>query len=142
MAEAQALRMTIPTTTTTAIDRFLDDICAGSITDAPYAPDATLDAVVPGWRLTARGATAIAKQYRGWFAHPAELEELRRLPTPTGEVVEYTITWVEVGVPHAGRHAHLLDIDDDGRIVADHVWCGGRWSADLLAQMESMSVAG
>jgi hypothetical protein len=125
-----------PTTTSTAVDGFLADVRHGSMSPAHYAPHAVLDAVVPGWRLAAEGPDAIAREYGGWFRDPARLTDLRRLPTATGEVVEYTLTWDEDGVAHTGRHVHVIDLDDDGRIVSDHVWCGGRWPADLLAQME------
>ena len=101
-----------------------------------YAAHAVLDAVVPGWRLTAQGPEQIAAEYRRWFRHPGHFADLRRLPTTTGEVVEYTLTWTEDGIGHTGRHVHVIDRDDAGRIVSDHVWCGGRWPADLLAQME------
>lgn len=124
-----------PTTTTTAVDGFLADVRHGSISPAHYAPHAVLDAVVPGWRLTAAGPDAIAREYGGWFRHPARLTDLRRLRTATGEVVEYTVGWTEDGVGHTGRHVHVIDLDD-GRIVADHVWCGGRWPADLVERME------
>jgi hypothetical protein len=104
---------------------------------AHYARRAVLDAVVPGWRLTAEGPEAIAEQYGSWFRHPGRFEDLRRLPTATGEVVEYTLTWTEDGVGHTGRHVHVIDLDaTTGAIVSDHVWCGGRWPVDLLAQME------
>jgi hypothetical protein len=39
--------------------------------------------------------------------------------TATGEVVEFTLSW--------GR---------------DHMWCGGRWPATLLAEMEAANNAG
>ena len=56
-------------------------------------------------------------------------------------MVEYTVVWVEDSVPHAGRHVHVLTVDDD-RITADHVWCGGRWPASLLAEMGASVEAG
>lgn len=125
-------------TSTTGIDLLLDGICAGAVSPHAYAADATWDGVVPGWRFALQGGPAIADEYGRWFAHPAELVELRRLATSAGEVVEYTVTWVENGVPHAGRHVHVLTVDPaTGRIVAEHVWCGGRWPADLLAEMEA-----
>lgn len=124
-----------PTTISTAVDGFLADVRTGSVSPGHYAPGAVLDAVVPGWRLAAEGPDAIAREYGGWFRHPARLTDLRRIPTATGEVVEYTLTWTEDGVGHTGRHVHVIDLADDGRIVSDHVWCGGRWPADLLAQM-------
>ncbi len=52
------------------------------------------------------------------------------------EIVEYTLSWSENGVPHAGHHLHVLTVRDD-RIVADTVFCGGRWPASLLAEMEA-----
>ncbi|MDN5860479.1 MAG: hypothetical protein L0H84_17885 [Pseudonocardia sp.] len=125
------------TTTTTVIDGFLAGIAAGAVPSALYTDDAVLDAVVPNWRFDVTGAAAIAAEYGRWFAHPGRVEELRRQPTVTGEVVEYSVCWEEDGVPHAGRHVHVLELAPDGRIAADHVWCGGRWPAELLAQMEA-----
>jgi hypothetical protein len=46
------------------------------------------------------------------------------------------------GVPHAARQAHVLELDGEGRIAHDHMWCGGRWPATLLAEMEAASNAG
>lgn len=122
---------------TSTVERFLAAVAAGVVPADLYADDVVLDAVVPQWRFACTGPAAVAAEYARWFAHPARIEELRRLPTPTGEVVEYTLCWSEHGVPHAGRHVHVLDLDPDGRIVADHVWCGGRWPAALLARMEA-----
>ncbi|MGD9528106.1 hypothetical protein [Pseudonocardia sp.] len=133
--------MTAPTAAPTApltstVDRFLDAVAAGAVTADLYADDVVLDAVVPDWRFAVAGPAAVAAEYARWFADPARIEELRRLRTATGEVVEYTLCWTEQGVPHAARHVHVLDLGADGRIVADHVWCGGRWPAALLAEME------
>jgi hypothetical protein len=117
---------------------FIEDLLAafrGEHTGAPWASDAQLDAVVPGWRFSLTGAEAIEAQFRSWFRDPGMLEELRRHPTPSGEVIEVTVSWTEDGVPHAARQVHVLNVDADGRIVRDHMWCGGRWPADLLAQM-------
>ena len=63
---------------------------------------------------------------------------LRRYPVEGGsaEVIEYTLSWTENGVPHAGHHLHVLTVRDD-RIVSDMVFCGGRWPAALLAEMEA-----
>jgi hypothetical protein len=127
------------TTTTTTVDRLLEVIVADrAVGDDIYAADATLDAVVPGWRLAVAGADGIGHQLGEWFADPGTLEELERHPTPTGEVLAYTVTWTEHGVPHAARHVHVLTIVED-RIVRDQFWCGGRWPAPLLAQMEAAS---
>ena len=125
-------------TSTTGVDLLLDGITAGAVSPDAYAADAVWDGVVPGWRFALRGAEAIAAEYARWFAQPTELSELRRHDTATGVVVEYTVTWQEEGIPHAGRHVHVLTVDRaTGRIVEDHVWCGGRWPAALLAEMEA-----
>jgi hypothetical protein len=124
-------------TETTVVDRLLASIEAASVPAELYAPDARLDAVVPGWRFELVGGDAIAAEFGRWFDHPGTLEELRREPTATGEVVEYTVAWEEDGMPYAARHIHLLEVDDLGRIRSDHVWCGGRWPSPLLAQMEA-----
>jgi len=124
------------TTTATAVDGFLAGITAGAVRPDLYTDDAVLDAVVPNWRFDVAGPVAIAAEYGRWFAYPGRFEQLRRHATATGEVVEYTLSWVEDGVPHAARHVHVLDLAPDGRISSDHVWCGGRWPAELLAQME------
>ena len=122
----------------TAVDRFLQGIVTASIptTDA-WTDDAHLDATVPNWRLQVDGADAIRATYATWFADPGRFEEVRRLPTPEGVVVEYVLSWEDHGVPHAAHHAHLLTLADDGRIREDHVFCGGRWDAALLAEMEA-----
>jgi hypothetical protein len=103
-----------------------------------WSADATLDATVPNWRLHADGADAIRAEYARWFADPARFDELRRYPVEGGsaEVIEYTLSWTENGVPHAGHHLHVLTVRDD-RIVSDVVFCGGRWPAALLAEMEA-----
>ncbi|HEY6275339.1 MAG TPA: hypothetical protein VIX86_03325, partial [Streptosporangiaceae bacterium] len=90
------------------------------------------------WRLRAVGPDPIRAEYGRWFADPGRFEELRRHPLDggTGEVVEYTLSWSENGVPHAVHHMHLLSVAD-GQIVADTVFCGGRWPAALLAEMEA-----
>jgi hypothetical protein len=123
------------------IEKFLQAIETATIPGCDvWSADATLDATVPNWRLHAAGADAIRAEYAKWFAHPGRFEELRccSVDGGAGEVVEYTLNWSENGVPHAGHHMHLLTIRDD-RIVADMVFCGGRWPAALLAEMEAAS---
>jgi len=128
-------------TTATSIDFFLDSI-RGSHGSNPWSDDATLDAVVPGWRFSVHGSARIDEQFRAWFRDPGTLEEVRRHEIATGEIVELTVEWVENGVPHAARQIHVLDIDDDGRITHDAMWCGGRWPAQLLAKMGAARDAG
>jgi hypothetical protein len=119
-----------------AVDAFLAAIGGAAIAVADcWAEDVTLDATVPNWRMSAEGADAVRELYAGWFTRPGRFAELRRLPTPEGEVIEYLLTWEEDGVPHALHHAHLLTLGPDGRIADDHVFCGGRWDAALLAEM-------
>jgi hypothetical protein len=119
-----SLTSTSPTTASpaTAVDGFLAAIVGATIPAADvWTDDATLDATVPNWRFTARGA-----------------DELRRLTTGDGTVVvEYLLTWEDAGVPHAAHHVHLLTLAPDGRIAEDHVFCGGRWDAALMAEMEA-----
>jgi hypothetical protein len=126
------------TTTTTAADRLLELAVHTAHPDvsATFAADAVLDATIPNWRMTIDGDKEIGNMFALWFAYPGILEELERHPTPTGEVVTYTVTWEENGVPHAAHHVHVLTIVDD-RIVRDGFWCGGRWPAPLLAEMEA-----
>jgi len=119
------------------IDGFLAAVAAGTIESCDlWAPDVVLDATVPGWRFRIDGVAALKGEYAHWFADPGRFEELRRIQFPGGEVVEYLLTWVEAGVPHAARHVHVLDVHD-GRIVRDTVVCGGRWPASLLAEMQA-----
>jgi hypothetical protein len=124
---------------TPVIEKFLQAIEDAMIPGCDaWSPDATLDATVPGWRLHAAGPDAIRAEYARWFADPGHFDELRRYPVAEGasEVIEYTLSWAEHGVPHAAHHMHLLTVRDD-RIVADTVFCGGRWPAALLAEMEA-----
>ena len=130
-------------TSTPVIDRFLQAIESATIPACDvWSAGATLDATVPNWRLHAAGPDAIRAEYARWFADPARFDDLRRCPLGdgTGEVIEYTLSWQENGVPHAAHHMHLLTVRDD-RIVADTVMCGGRWPAGLLADMEAADVS-
>ena len=128
------------------IDKFLHAIESATIPGSDFwGEDARLDATVPNWRMHVTGPDAIRAEYARWFADPGHVHDLRRLPLGdrgtdegAGEVVEYMLSWQENGVPHAAHHLHLLTVRDD-RIVADTVFCGGRWPASLLAEMEAAS---
>ena len=125
-------------TTQTPIDGFLAAVVAGDIESCDvWSTDVVLDATVPGWRFRKDGVSALKAEYAHWFADPGRFEELRRIPIPGGEVVDYLLTWVEGGVPHAAHHMHVLDVSG-GRIVRDTVLCGGRWPASLLAEMQAV----
>jgi hypothetical protein len=120
----------------TCIDQLISAIASGDGIPAHlYADDAVLDATVPNWRWTTKGSDAISATYATWFADPAEFAELHRQPVAGGEVIRYLLTWEEQGVPHAAHHCHLLLTDAAGRIASETVFCGGRWDAELLAEM-------
>jgi len=94
--------MTTQTSSLTAVDRFVAAIEAGVRIDGDiFAADAVVDATVPNWRWTIRGAAAIADTFAGWFADPGAFETVRRTPLPDGELLEFTLAWRENGVPHA-----------------------------------------
>ena len=93
------------------IEKFLQAIETATIPDCDaWSSDATLDATVPGWRLHAAGPDAIRAEYARWFADPGHFDEVRRYPVSgeASEVVEYTLSWTENGVPHA-RAPHAPD---------------------------------
>src|SRR5712691_8367208 len=96
-----------------AIEKFLQAIETATISGCDvWSTDATLDATVPNWRLHAAGADAIRAEYARWFADPGHFDELRRHPLDdgAGEVIEYTLSWSENGVPHAAHYMHLLTV--------------------------------
>jgi hypothetical protein len=130
---------TTPPSERDTIGELLHAIEAGAVAGCQaYAPDAELDATVPNWRFSRRGADAILAVYSEWYADAARFESLRRLPIAGGEVVEFVLVWTEHGVPHAAHQVHVLELDDDGaHIVRDTAMCGGRWPAALLAEMEA-----
>jgi hypothetical protein len=117
------------------VERFLAAI-EGAVVPAcdALSPDVTLDATVPNWRFTLRGDIAVRSQLSHWYADVGAFEELKRTPLPSGELVEFTLRWEERGVPHATHQVHVVEVAD-GRIIADTMWCGGRWPARLLAEM-------
>lgn len=116
---------------------FLEMVATGRGSDLSvlYADDATGDCTVPNWRFAVSGGKEIGQQYATWYADPAEFAELDVRATSTGAVLTFLMTWEEHGVPHAAHHCHVLDVGPRG-IVGDKVFCGGRWSAALLAKME------
>jgi len=129
-----------PTTGTTdphPVDTFLAELRAGlGISTRAWTADARLDATVPHWRFECDGAEEVAAELSRWYAAPTTIESAVRLPIPGGEAVELDLSWVEDGVPHAAHQLHLLVVDGD-RIRRDTVFCGGRWPAELLAEMEA-----
>ena len=127
-------------TTTHPVDRLLAEISAGrGISTDTWTDDARLDATVPHWRFECDGAEAVAAELSGWYNVPITVESVVRRDIPGGEAVELDLSWVEDGVPHAAHQVHLLTVDGD-RISRDTVFCGGRWPASLLAEMEAARV--
>jgi hypothetical protein len=121
--------------TSGVVDRLLAGVEAGSIPDGLFAPDAVLDATVPNWRLSVRGSDAIRDQLSRWYAEQGQLVSVDRAPIPEGELVEFTLTWSEQGVDYTAHQAHILRVAGN-RILADTMFCGGRWPASLVAEME------
>ncbi len=122
-----------------AVDQFLDAVTTASMMRCDvFAEAAHLDATVPNWRFDANGAEHVRTELAGWYADPGRFEELHRTPIAGGELVEFTLCWEERGIPHACHQAHVLQLDE-GRILSDRVWCGGRWPASLLAEMGDAS---
>lgn len=139
-----------------AVDRFLHAIENATIGDCrAWSADASLDATVPNWRLHANGADAIRAEYARWFGDAGHFDELNRYAIDdreggregggdgaasndggASELIEYTLSWQEDGVPHKAHHMHLLTVKD-GLIVSDKVFCGGRWPESLLAEMKA-----
>ncbi len=117
------------------VGRYLEAIEGATIASCEaLSANMVLDATVPNWHFTVSGETSVRGELGRWYAHQGRFEELRRTPLPNGELVEFTLSWAEGGVPHAVHQAHVVAVEDD-RIIADRVWCGGRWPAALLAEM-------
>ena len=125
------------TQNTDPVQRFIDSIAAGTGIPADlFAVDAVLDATVPHWRFETSGGEAIGREFGRWYKDPATIDNVVRRPIPGGVALELDFSWEDGGVPHAAHQLHLLTVDGPA-IAADTVFCGGRWSADLLAEMEA-----
>jgi hypothetical protein len=118
------------------IDRLLAAIARAEVGELDvFAEQVQMDATVPHWRYSVCGADAVRAELSRWYADAGHFEELRRTPLPTGELVEFTLCWEEKGVPHAAHQVHVIEVDESGHVISDHIWCGGRWPAALLAEM-------
>jgi hypothetical protein len=117
------------------VTRYLAAIESATITTCDaFSPEMALDATVPNWRFAVHGDADVRAELGRWYADAGSFEDLRRTPLPTGELIEFTLRWEEGGVPHAVHQAHVVEVSD-GQITRVNVWCGGRWSATLLAEM-------
>ena len=121
---------------TTAIDSYLDAIETGTSPAADvFAADVLFDATVPNWRFRLLGEDRLRKQFAQWFKDPGTFDTIERTPLPDGELVRFELSWMEAGQPWAAHQTHRLVLDGD-RIVGVTMFCGGRWPAPLLAEME------
>jgi hypothetical protein len=126
---------TMERSTRNPVDAFLDAARSASILSTQaWSDDCVIDATVPNWRFQLTGSREIRQVLSRWFADRASFAELRRQALPDGELVEFLLTWTEHGIPHAAHQVHIITVRD-GRIAAQTIFCGGRWPADLLAEM-------
>ena len=128
------MRSRAVTDTTDAIGEFLAGIENAALPPEAFCDDVVLDATVPNWRFSVRGSDAVRAELGKWYADLGRFDELERRPIDDGEVVEFSLSWQEDGVPHSCHQAHLIHLRD-GRIASDTVFCGGRWPGPLLAEM-------
>ena len=127
-------------TTTTVTNNRLEQLYAAVEHGLPidagvFSDDVLFDATVPMWRFHRRGAAATVAELGGWYADAGRFEEFQTFALPGGALVEFVLTWEQSGVPYACHQTHRMEFDADGRIRRLHVWCGGRWPANLLAEM-------
>jgi hypothetical protein len=133
----QTAGRTVSTMDNDPVTRLLDAATAGTgVPHDLYSPDAVLDATVPMWRFEAHGAAPIAAELSRWYRDPGTLTEVQRVKVPHGETVRFTLEWVEDGQPWAAHQVHFL-ATTGGRITRHEAWCGGRWQAALLAEIEA-----
>ena len=124
-----------------AVDRFIAAVEGAGMSAEVFCSDAVLDATVPNWRYSVRGADAIGAELGRWYADPGRFADLRRIPLPDGELIEFTLRWEEDGVTHTCHQAHHIEVRD-GQVAKDTAWCGGRWPASLVAEMEAAAATG
>ncbi len=121
---------------TTTIDKLLAGIEAAAIPVGLLRDDVIFDATVPNWRYTLAGAEVVRAELAKWYAEPGHFQDLRRTPLPDGELIEFTLQWREQDVPHMCHQAHILHLRE-GQVAEHTAWCGGRWPASLIAQMQA-----
>jgi hypothetical protein len=124
---------------TDPVSAFLAGIEGAALPEDIFCEDITLDATVPNWRFQVQGAGAVRDELGRWYADAGRFGEVRRSTIDDGELVEFTLSWEEEGVPHMCHQAHVVRLRGD-RIASDTVFCGGRWPQPLLNQMEEARV--
>jgi hypothetical protein len=125
---------------TDPVGAFLAAIEGAALTEDIFCGDVVLDATVPNWRFRVQGAGPVRDELGRWYADPGRFGEVGRNTIDGGELVEFTFSWEELGVPHMCHQAHVVRLRD-GRIASDTVFCGGRWPHSLLVQMEEAQLA-
>jgi hypothetical protein len=122
---------------TTAINSYLEAIETGTSPAADvFAAGVLFDATVPNWRFRLLGEERVRKQFGAWFKNAGQFDAVERTPLPDGELVRFELSWMENGQPWACHQSHHLTLDSEARIVGVTLFCGGRWPAPLLAEME------
>lgn len=117
------------------VSRFVTAVERAAMPEDLFSDDAVLDATVPNWRFSVRGAAAVRAELSRWYADEGRFLDVSRRPIDEGELVEFTLSWNEAGTPHTCHQAHILRLVGD-RIARDTAFCGGRWPASLVAEME------
>jgi len=97
--------------TTDPVGSFLDGIEAGAPSQDVFCEDIVLDATVPNWRFQVQGAGAVRDELGRWYADLGRFGELRRNRIDGGELVEFTLSWQEAGVPHTCHQAHVVPME-------------------------------
>jgi len=120
--------------TTDPIGELLAGIESAILPTDVFCAAVVLDATVPNCRFSVRGVDAVLAELGKWYADVGRFEVVNRNGIGGGELVEFTLSWNEGGVPHACHQAHVIHLRD-GRIATDTAFCGGRWPQPLLAQM-------
>jgi hypothetical protein len=116
------------------------DVLVHSISEATmptctaFGPSTVMDATVPQWRFSVRGADAIRGELSKWYPAPGRTEVVQRAPFPGGELLELCRTWDEPEGPISVHQAYLIEVVGE-EIASLKIWCGGRWTAAELADM-------
>ena len=130
-----------PVSPAAVVDRFRAGIESGAMSGGVFSDDGGLDGTVPNWRFQLRGGEAVRAELARWYDDPGHFLDLQRTPMSGGELVEFTLSWLEEGLPRRCHQAHILRVAGD-RVAMDTAFCGGRWTADLIEEMEMANAQG
>ncbi len=126
-----------------AVEGYLAAIEGASMSECDVlSPDVVLDATVPHWRFSIRGADAVRTERSRWYGQPGGFEELRRTPPPAGES-----GWSSPALgggrrsPCRVHQAHILEVNRLGASLGTR--CGvAAGAATPLAEMADAAGAG